>query len=342
MMVNRFAHLEDYAESQSKVPVTESLEKKTEYVPKSAFSKEKKDAYSKRPENPAFQMNRNDRGERNSMGDNGAFQMTRSDRREPRLGPMSENSAFQMNRGSRNEMSDNGAFQMTRGDRREPRMGPMSENPAFQMQRNDRGERNNMGENGAFQMNRGGNGMNDNPAFAAKKRRDDYDPYNLARHPSLVDPPKPKEITEEDIQSEELFPTLGSSTPSASGTKTPSATTTATNTPKVGWGAQANNQKVQPLTGSSSFKDLVKKAAEKTEQEKKDAEDKKRLQDEKEKQRKHTRIITLNIRAPGLKPQMSYDDFAGENGEEDLSTRTPYYSRIEEDDDDIGLDEDDN
>jgi hypothetical protein len=137
------------------------------------------------------------------------------------------------------------------------------------------------------------------------------------------------------MKSEDFFPTLGSSTPSATGTKTPSATTTASNTPKATWGAP-----VKPLVGSSSFKDLVKKAAEKTEQEKKEAEDAKRLQEEKEKQRKHTRIIALNIRAPGLKPQMSYDDFTG-GYTDDPSLRTPYYSRIEEDDDNIGLDEDD-
>jgi hypothetical protein len=293
MMVNRFAHLEDYA-SPTVGDVPSESAKKGPYVPKSAFQKKE----GSRPENPAFQMSRHERNER----------------KEPRIGPMSENSAFQMNRHERGPRND------------------MGENSAFQMSRN---ERSSVSENGAFQMNRRGNGMGDNPAFAAKKRRDDYDPYNFALHPSLQEPPKPKEITEEDIKSEEFFPTLGSSTPSATGTKTPSATTTASNTPKATWGAP-----VKPLAGSSSFKDLVKKAAEKTEQEKKEAEDAKRLQEEKEKQRKHTRIIALNIRAPGLKPQMSYDDVSGGYAD-DPSLRTPYYSRIEEDDDNIGLDEDD-
>lgn len=306
MMVNRFAHLEDYAEAQN---VEVPTQKQVAYVPKSAmkhtmpaaFVKKPKQEFAPRPENSAFQMNRSE------------------GRREGRLGPMSENSAFQMTRGGN-----------------EGRLGPMSENSAFQMNRGGEGRRQ-MEENGAFQMNRRGNGMNDNPAFAAKKRRDDYEQYNYV----IPEPPKPKEITEADIQSEEFFPSLGSPTPSATGTKTPSATTTATNTPKAAWGSAQAGQKVQPLTASTSFKDLVKKAAEKTEQEKKEAEEKKRIQDEKDRQRKHTRIIALNIRAPGLKPQMSYDDFAGTE-EEDLSTRTPYYSRIEEDDEDIGLDEDDN
>jgi hypothetical protein len=309
MMVNRFAHLEDYA-SPTVGDIPSESAKKGPYIPKSAFQKKE----GGRPENPAFQMNR-------------------KEGREPRLGPMSENAAFQSHMGPRTG-----------------NVGTKQENPAFQMNRYERGSRNDMGENSAFQassrtgpkqenpafqMNRRGNSMGDNPAFAAKKRRDDYDPYNFALHPSLQEPPKPKEITEEDIKSEEFFPTLGSSTPSATGTKTPSATTTASNTPKATWGAP-----VKPLAGSSSFKDLVKKAAEKTEQEKKEAEDAKRLQEEKDKQRKHTRIIALNIRAPGLKPQMSYDDVSGGYAD-DPSLRTPYYSRIEEDDDNIGLDEDD-
>ena len=318
-MVNRFAHLEDYA-SPTVGDVPSESAKKGPYVPKSAFQKKE----GGRPENPAFQMNRYERNERKEprlgnvgmMSENAAFQ---APSRTGNVGTKQENPAFQMNRNERNE-------------KKEPRLGPMSENSAFQMNRN---ERSSVSENGAFQMNRRGNGMGDNPAFAAKKRRDDYEPYNFTLHPSLQEPPKPKEITEEDIKSEEFFPTLGSSTPSASGTKTPSATTTASNTPKATWGAP-----VKPLAGSSSFKDLVKKAAEKTEQEKKEAEDAKRIQEEKEKQRKHTRIIALNIRAPGLKPQMSYDDFTGGYAD-DPSLRTPYYSRIEEDDDNIGLDEDD-
>ncbi len=306
MMVNRFAHLEDYATPTVGDVPSESA-KKGPYVPKSAFQKKE----GSRPENPAFQMNKKEPriGNVGPMSENSAFQMNRYERKEPRIGPMSENSAFQMNR-PRNDMGENSAFQAS------SRTSPKQENPAFQ-------------------MNRRGNGMGDNPAFAAKKRRDDYDSHNFALHPSLQEPPKPKEITDEDMKSEDFFPTLGSSTPSATGTKTPSATTTASNTPKAAWGAP-----VKPLTGSSSFKDLVKKAAEKTEQEKKEAEEKKRLQDEKDKQRKHTRIIALNIRAPGLKPQMSYDDFTG-GYTDDPSLRTPYYSRIEEDDDNIGLDEDD-
>ncbi len=305
-MVNRFAHLEDYATPTVGDVPSESA-KKGPYVPKSAFQKKE----GSRPENPAFQMNKKETriGNVGTMSENSAFQAP------SRTGPKQENPAFQMNR----------------HERKEPRLGPMSENSAFQMNR----PRNDMGENSAFQMNRRGNGMGDNPAFAAKKRRDDYDSHNFALHPSLQEPPKPKEITDEDMKSEDFFPTLGSSTPSATGTKTPSATTTASNTPKAAWGAP-----VKPLVGSSSFKDLVKKAAEKTEQEKKEAEDAKRLQEEKEKQRKHTRIIALNIRAPGLKPQMSYDDFTG-GYTDDPSLRTPYYSRIEEDDDNIGLDEDD-
>ncbi len=307
-MVNRFAHLEDYATPTVGDIPSESA-KKGPYVPKSAFQKKE----GGRPENPAFQMNKKESriGNVGTMSENSAFQMNRHEK-GPR-NDMGENPAFQMNRHERNSVSDNGAFQASS---RTGNVGTKQENPAFQ-------------------MNRRGNGMGDNPAFAAKKRRDDYDSHNFALHPSLQEPPKPKEITDEDMKSEDFFPTLGSSTPSATGTKTPSATTTASNTPKAAWGAP-----VKPLVGSSSFKDLVKKAAEKTEQEKKEAEDAKRLQEEKEKQRKHTRIIALNIRAPGLKPQMSYDDFTG-GYTDDPSLRTPYYSRIEEDDDNIGLDEDD-
>jgi hypothetical protein len=324
-MLNRFAKLNDYMESEgnneaTNTEVSQQITQETttpqsthSYVPKSVFQRQRYE-----PKNPmpsAFVNTRRNNQEQkqdsehnnnnNKRVENPAFSMRRNN-------PMDENSAFS-NQRRNNPMDENSAFSNQR------RNNPMDENSAFSQQRRQ---------------------MNDNPAFASKKRNNEEQHNNeqtqrrLPRHQYYVEeePPKPKKITDIDMQDEELFPTLGS--PKA--IKTPSATTTTANT-------ATNTPKAQALPLSSSFKDLVVKAAEKEEQAKKAAEEKKRRAKEKEMERRHTRVISFSIRTPGIRPQFSYDDDLGDLV--DPAERTPYCSRIEEDDDlyddaSVGLDED--
>ena len=316
-MLNRFAKLDDYMEAG----VQEVQHEKPAYAPKSVFSNQRYEPKNAIPE--AFINTRENQGQKKEhvREDNPVFRMNR------KHNPMEDNAAFGQRK--HNPMEDNAAF----GQRKH---NPMETNEAFSNQR-----RNNLTEpNSAFSNQR--RSMNDNPAFASKKRlnddQQDRNGYTQQRtsYKNYIEqePPKPKTITDADIKNEELFPTLGS--PKA--IKTPSATTsvtnTATNTPKA----------TSTLPLSSSFKDLVVKAAEREEQAKKVADEKKRRAKEKEMERRHTRVISFSIRTPGLRPQFSYDDDLGDLV--DPAERTPYCSRIEEDGDDlyddvsIGLDED--
>lgn len=301
-MLNRFAKLDDYMEAG----VQEVQTEKPAYVPKSIFSKQPYE-----PKNPMPSAFTNTRREETQQT-------------QPRV----DNPAFRMNRHNPTEHHQNPAFSNQRNSAREP-------NAAFSNQRRSTTE-----PNAAFSNQR--SSMNDNPAFASKKRtnddQQDRNGYTQQRtsYKNYIEeePPKPKTITDADMQDEELFPSLGS--PKA--IKTPSATTTTSNT------ASNTPKATSTLPLSSSFKDLVVKAAEREEQAKKAAEEKKRRAKEKEMERRHTRVISFSIRTPGLRPQFSYDDDLGDLV--DPAERTPYCSRIDEDEDDlyddvsVGLDED--